>query len=64
MAEKQSDGVSTGMMRFLDGLSPTEREELTEALRDPSTYFAEDLDDLLAVLKHIEAEKAKAEQLN
>ena len=35
-------------------LGPEERDELLEMLRDPKTFIAEDLDDLLAVLKHLD----------
>jgi hypothetical protein len=44
-------------MRFFHGLGPEERDELLEMLRDPKTFIAEDLDDLLAVLKHLEQER-------
>ena len=56
------DQVSDKMLRFLNSLDPKDRAELTEALRDPKTFIAEDLEDLLAVLKHIEAEREKAEK--
>jgi hypothetical protein len=53
-SDQQGEKVSKGLMRFFDGLGPEEREELLEMLRDPKTFIAEDLDDLLAVLKHLE----------
>lgn len=57
----RKDEVSDKMLRFLNSLDPTDRAELTEALRDPKTFIAEDLDDLLAVLKHIGDERDAAE---
>ena len=53
-SDQQGEKVSKGLMRFFDGLGPDEREELLEMLRDPKTFIAEDVDDLLAVLKHLE----------
>lgn len=47
------DRVSHGLMRFMDGLSPDEREELRVILRDPKTFIAEDLDDLMAILRSL-----------
>ncbi len=53
-SDQRGDKVSAGLMRFFDGLGQEEREDLLEMLRDPKTFIAEDLDDLLAVLKHLE----------
>ena len=53
-SDQHGEKVSKGLMRFFDGLGPEEREELLEMLRDPKTFIAEDLDDLMAVLKHLE----------
>ena len=53
-SDQSGEKVSHGLMRFFDGLGPEERDELLEMLRDPKTFIAEDLDDLLAVLKHLE----------
>jgi len=51
METDRRDGkVSEGLMRFFDGLDREERDDLLEMLRDPKTFIAEDLDDLLAVL--------------
>ena len=62
MASDQSgEKVSEGLMRFFDGLGPEERDELLEMLRDPKTFIAEDLDDLLAVLKHLDQMRANEE---
>ncbi len=52
--DQRGEKVSAGLMRFFDGLGQEERDELLEMLRDPKTFIAEDLDDLLAVLKHLE----------
>ena len=52
--DRRDEKVSEGLMRFFDGLDREERDELLEMLRDPKTFIAEDLDDLLAVLKHLE----------
>ncbi len=62
MASDQSgEKVSEGLMRFFDGLGREERDELLEMLRDPKTFIAEDLDDLLAVLKHLDQMRANEE---
>ncbi len=53
-SDQRGEKVSEGLMRFFDGLGQEEREDLLEMLRDPKTFIAEDLDDLLAVLKHLE----------
>ncbi len=55
MSEDASgDRVSHGLMRFMDGLSVNEREELRVILRDPKTFIAEDIDDLMAILSSLE----------
>jgi hypothetical protein len=48
------DGVSTELARYLDGLSPEEREGLSGVLRDPRTFLAEDMDDVLAILRQLD----------
>ncbi len=53
-SDHSGEKVSPGLMRFFDGLGQEEREDLLEMLRDPKTFIAEDLDDLLAVLKHLD----------
>lgn len=50
----KADGVSTDMARFLDRLSPEEREGLLEVLKDERTYLAEDMNDVIAILQDIE----------
>ena len=52
------EGISPGMQAFFNTLSPEQREGLTEALRDPMTFIAEDFDDVLAILRHLKAQKA------
>ena len=54
---RRTDGVSTRLMRFIDGLSLREREVLADALRDPRTYIAEDLDDLLVIVRQLERQR-------
>ncbi len=49
-AKTGGDRVSTGLMRFLDSLTPSEREQFREIMRQPNTYLAEDLTDVLAIL--------------
>jgi hypothetical protein len=46
----REDRVSTGLMRFLDSLTPAEREQFREVMRQPNTFLAEDITDLLAIL--------------
>ena len=48
------DGISTELARFLDRLSPEEREGLTGVLRDPRTFLAEDMTEVLAILRQLE----------
>ena len=64
VSDQSGEKVSQGLMRFFDGLGPEERDELLEMLRDPKTFIAEDLDDLLAVLKHLEKMRAEEEPAN
>jgi hypothetical protein len=56
--QDRRDEVATESLEFFNGLSMKERSELTDALRDPRTFFAQNFEDLLAVLKHIESERA------
>jgi len=48
------EGVATGLATFLARLSPQERETLTELLRQPRTYLAEDMSDVLAILRGLD----------
>ena len=56
--ETSPEGLSQGMMDFFNGLTPEQREGLTEALRDPLTFIAEDFEDVLAILRHLKAQRA------
>ncbi|MFT7570437.1 MAG: hypothetical protein ACI9JL_001467 [Paracoccaceae bacterium] len=48
---QQTDRASTGFIEFMNALGPDERKELTEALREPNTFLAEDMNDVLAILQ-------------
>ena len=48
------DGVSEGMASFIAGLSHDDRESLLGVLRDSRTFLAEDLTDVLAILRSLE----------
>lgn len=50
----KGDGVSPDMARFLASLTPDERESLLGVLRDPRTYLAEDMTDVIAILQAIQ----------
>ena len=50
----KDEGVSQGLTRFFDRLSPEERASLTELLRQPRTYLAEDMNDVLAILRGLD----------
>lgn len=49
----ESDHVAGDMLEFFQALGPEERETLTEALRDPHTYIASSMDDVLAILQSL-----------
>ena len=49
-----TDRASTGFIEFMNTLGPVEREELIAALREPNTYLAEDMDDVLAILQTLQ----------
>jgi hypothetical protein len=46
----RDDRVSSGLMRFLDSLTPDERAQFAEVMRQPNTFLAEDITDLLVIL--------------
>lgn len=48
------EGLSAGLARFLEGLSPEEREGLSGALQDQRTFLAEDLADVMAILRQLD----------
>jgi hypothetical protein len=47
----KDDVVAPTLMRFFDQLSDADRESLVELLREPRTYLAEDMTDVLAILQ-------------
>ena len=49
-----SDEMSQAMMDFINRLSPEEKEGLLDVLRDSRTYLAEDMDDVIAILKELQ----------
>jgi hypothetical protein len=53
MQMESPDRVSTGLAQFLDRLSPEEREGLSGVLQDPRTFLAEDMTDVLAILRQL-----------
>ena len=48
------DRVSIGLAQFLAGLTPEEREGLAGVLRDRRTFLAENMTDVLAILRQLE----------
>jgi hypothetical protein len=50
----KDERVSQGLTRFFDRLSPEERASITELLRQPRTYLAEDMNDVLAILRGLD----------
>ena len=48
------EGVADGMARFIDGLSPDDRDNLIGVLRDSRTFLAEDLTDVIAILRSLD----------
>lgn len=51
---QRADGVSTDLAQLLQRLGPEERSELAALLRQPNTFIAEDMDDLLAILRDLD----------
>lgn len=49
----ETERVSSDLARVLSMMSPAERQELTQLLRQPNTYLAEDMDDLIAILQDL-----------
>jgi hypothetical protein len=49
----RDDRVATGLMRFLDSLTPAERDQFREIMRQPNTFLAEDITDVLAILESL-----------
>lgn len=48
------EGISEGMAQFIAGLAPADRDSLMEVLRDSRTFLAEDLTDVIAILRALE----------
>ncbi len=55
------DRVSTDLARFIEGLSPEDKECLVGILREPKTYLAEDMMDVLAILRQLQSENRSQE---
>jgi hypothetical protein len=53
MTERR-DRASTGFIEFMNALGPEERKELAAALREPNTFLAEDMNDVLAILQTLQ----------
>jgi len=51
---QKTDRASTGFIDFMNALGPDERRELTAALREPNTFLAEDMTDVLAILQTLQ----------
>ena len=51
---QHTDRASTGFIDFMNALGPDERRELTAALREPNTFLAEDMTDVLAILQTLQ----------
>lgn len=49
------EGVSEGMAQFIARLDPADRESLLGVLRDSRTFLAEDLTDVIAILRSLES---------
>lgn len=49
------DGLSPGLTRFFEELSAEDRENLLDMLRDQHTFLAEDMNDVLAILRDLGA---------
>ena len=50
----KDDRVSPGLARYLERLSREEQETLAELLRQPCTYLAEDMSDVLLILRSLD----------
>ena len=50
----KDDVVAPKLKRFFDELTGPERDCLVELLREPRTYLAEDMTDVLAILQGLE----------
>jgi len=52
---REHDGVSKEFAQFLNNLSSEEKEGLIGVLKDPSTFLAEDMNDVLAILAQLKS---------
>ncbi len=50
----QEDRASTGFVEFMNSLPEQERQDLAAALREPNTFLAEDMDDVIAILQTLQ----------
>lgn len=55
------DRVSTDLAKFIEGLSAEDKECLVGILREPKTYLAEDMMDVLAILRQLQSENRSQE---
>lgn len=51
--------MSEQFQAMLNKMSPEERAQFVEIMKDDNTYFADDLTDVVAILGQIQAEKKK-----
>ena len=51
----EQNGVSKEFARFLNNLSSEDKEGLFDVLKDPSTFLAEDMNDVLAILAQLKS---------
>jgi hypothetical protein len=55
------DRVSPGLARFIESLSQEDKECLVGILREPKTFIAEDMMDVLAILRQLQSENSNQE---
>tara|TARA_R110000868_G_scaffold1253_13_gene9795 strand:- start:12906 stop:13079 length:174 start_codon:yes stop_codon:yes gene_type:complete len=51
---EHTDRASSRFIDFMNTLNPEERKELASVLREPNTFLAEDMTDVLAILQTLE----------
>jgi hypothetical protein len=51
----ETDRLSPGLTKFISTLSDEDKDNLLHVLRDPKTFLAEDMDDVLAILQQMES---------
>ncbi len=56
------DRVSPGLARFIERLSQEEKECLVGILRQPKTFIAEDMTDVLAILRQLQSGNSTQEK--